>query len=103
GSALLPGRVVLPQRGAAVVAKPPVGGVVGAAVGADALPQILRRGFRRLVRHPLKAGAVLVGVDAGPDLLPAGPVIGRAAVGADDHVVVVGEYLIADRAMISCI
>lgn len=52
---------------------------------------------------PFKPGGVLRLVHTGPDLLPAGPVVGRAAVGADDDVILVGKCLFTDRAMVSCV
>ena len=47
--------------------------------------------------RPLKAGPVLAGVDTGARLFVAGAVIGRAAVGAYDNIVRIGQGLAADR------
>src|SRR5699024_10525377 len=65
--------------------------VGSAAVGAA--PLGLGRGGGR----PLKACAVLVGVDAAALLFVAGAVIGRAAVRANDDIVRIGQGLAADR------
>ena len=96
------GAVVLRQGTAAVAALRRARLVVGAAVRAGGL----LRGFFGLGTElglPFKPGGVLRLVHTGPDLLPAGPVVGRAAVGADDDVILVGKCLFTDRAMVSCV
>ena len=96
------GAVVLWQGTAAVAALRRARLVVGAAVRAGGL----LRGFFGLGTElglPFKPGGVLRLVHTGPDLLPAGPVVGRAAVGADDDVILVGKCLFTDRAMVSCV
>ena len=85
------GRLASFENIAAVAAPGRVFRVGSAAVRAAAL------GLGRGGGRPLKACAVLVGIDAAALLFVAGAVIGRAAVRANDDIVRIGQGLAADR------
>ena len=74
--------------------------VVGAAVGAGGLVCGLV-GVGADLGLPLKPGGVLGFVHTYANFLPAGPVVGCAAVRANDDIVLVGKCLFADRAVVS--
>ena len=52
---------------------------------------------------PFKPGGVLRLVHTGPDLLPAGPVVGGAAIGADDNIVIIRKFLFTNRTVVASV
>ena len=90
------------QRAAAMATPHRAGGVVGATVGAG------RRmsGFGRTRANfgfPFKPGRMLGLVHAGANLLPAGPVVGGAAIGADDNIVIIRKFLFTNRTVVASV
>ena len=90
------------QRAAAMATPHRAGGVVGATVGAG------RRmsGFGRTHANfgfPFKPGRMLGLVHAGADLLPAGPVVGGAAIRADDNIVIIRKFLFTNRTVVASV
>ena len=52
---------------------------------------------------PFKPGRMLGLVHAGADLLPAGPVVGGAAIGADDNIVIIRKFLFTNRTVVASV
>ncbi|EFB76009.1 hypothetical protein SUBVAR_05789 [Subdoligranulum variabile DSM 15176] len=103
GRCLFTGRIIGAGQGhAAVAAAGRARFVVGAAVGADGRMGS-GLGFGAEFRFPLKTGSMLGLMHADADFLPAGAVVGGAAFGANDDVVIVGKSLFTDRTVISSV